>query len=97
MDKITSTQIENIKAKDLLTRFDKINNRLDQLQKTVKTQPETELMTRKQVADLLEISLPTLWAWTKKEILIPYRIGNKIRYKKSEVLKSLQRISHKPL
>ena len=90
---ITSTQIQGIEAKDLLTRFDKLNNRLDELQQTVKPQTKTILLTRKEVAKLLEISLPTLWTWTNKGILTSYRIGNKVRYKENEVLEALQRIN----
>jgi len=46
------------------------------------------------VAKRLQISLPTLHAWTKNNILKSYRIGNKVRYKKDEVLKGLQSINH---
>ncbi|OOV29130.1 hypothetical protein BXU11_04185 [Flavobacterium sp. LM5] len=53
-------------------------------------QPETDqLLTREQTAKMLSVSLVTLWDWTRKDIIPAYRIGNKIRYKKSEVLKSL--------
>lgn len=93
--KITITQIQSIEASELLTRFDKLDNRLNQLQETVKPQPETHLLTRQEVAKWLDISLPTLHAWTKSQILQAYRIGNKVRYKKDEVLNALQSISHK--
>ena len=92
---ITTIQIQGLDAKELLTQFERLNNRLDQIQKKVKQQPETVLLTRKEVAELLNISLPTLWAWTNKDLLQAYRIGNKIRYKKSEVLNALQRINLK--
>lgn len=48
-----------------------------------------QLLTREETAKLLSVSLVTLWDWTKKDIIPAYRIGNKVRYKKSEVLKSL--------
>ena len=92
---ITNTQIQGIEATDLLQHFEKLNNRLDQLQKTVKPQTKTILLTRKEVAKMLDISLPTLWAWTNKGILISYRIGNKIRYKENEILEALQCINAK--
>ena len=53
------------------------------------TEQTEQLLTREETAKLLSISLVTLWDWTKKDIIPAYRIGNKIRYKKSEVLKSL--------
>ncbi len=48
-----------------------------------------QLLTREETAKLLSVSLVTLWDWTKKDIIPAYRIGNKVRYKKSEVLQSL--------
>lgn len=46
-------------------------------------------LTRQETAKLLSVSLVTLWDWTRKDLIPAYRIGNKIRYKKSEVLNSL--------
>jgi excisionase family DNA binding protein len=51
-----------------------------------------ELLTRKQAAETLGISLPTLYDWSKKGILKPYRISSRIRYKKKEVLSALKQI-----
>jgi len=85
-------EIESTNKSELL---DQISELLDQKlnQANQQTKPDDELLTRKQTADLLKITLPTLWAWTNKDILPAYRIGNKIRYKKSEVLKALNQIN----
>lgn len=58
-------------------------------------QPETELLTRKEVSELLDISYPTLNKWTKTGQLIGYRIGSKVRYKQSEIVKALSQIKTK--
>ncbi len=50
------------------------------------------LLTRKQTAKLLGISLPTLSDYTKKGKLRSYRLGGSIRYKESEVLASLEKL-----
>lgn len=92
--KIIKTEIQGLDATALLTHFEKLQNGIIELQKAVQPQPETQLLTRHEVAKWLSISLPTLHAWTKNGILKSYRIGNKIRYKKSEVLTSLQSINH---
>lgn len=92
---ITKTEIQGIEAKTLLDHFHNLDARLAQLQKAVAPKPETELLTRKEVAKWLGISLPTLHAWTKNNILQAYRIGNKVRYKKCEVLDALQTINAK--
>ncbi len=51
---------------------------------------QDEILSRQQTAELLKVSLVTLWDWTKKDIIPAYRIGKKVRYKKSEVLASLK-------
>lgn len=38
-----------------------------------------------QVSNLLGVSKPTLWRWEKENYLVPVRVGNKLRYKESEV------------
>lgn len=50
---------------------------------------ENEFITRKQTAQILGISLPTLNDYTKRGVIPSYRIGTRVRYKKEEVLKSL--------
>jgi len=92
---ITKTEIQGLRAETLLKHLHNLENRLKEIQETVTPQPDTHLLTRKEVAIWLDISLPTLHAWTKKGILQAYRIGNKVRYKKTEVLDSLQTINHK--
>ena len=57
-----------------------------------KPEPQPEFITRKKTAELLGISLPTLWAWTRDGKIPAYRIGTRVRYKKSEVLNSLNKI-----
>lgn len=51
---------------------------------------ETELLNRYETAQILGISLPTLNHYTKTGIITGYRLGSRVRYKKQEVLKSLQ-------
>src|SRR5687767_3294705 len=51
--------------------------------------PETELLTRKQAAKLLCVSLPTMLDWTKTGKITGYRIGSRIRYKRAELESSL--------
>lgn len=54
-----------------------------------------EYLTREETAKLLKCSLPTLWEWTRKDLLQSYRIGNKVRYKRSEVMSSPKAINAK--
>jgi excisionase family DNA binding protein len=50
---------------------------------------ETELLTRKEAALLLGISLPTLHDWSKNGVITAYRIGTRVRYKRVELEQSL--------
>lgn len=68
-----------------------VNERLEEFQKSLQQKPSTQWLTRDEAAKLLSVSLVTLHDWTKRKILISYRIGNKVRYKKDEVENSLKR------
>ncbi len=54
-----------------------------------------EYLTRQEVAKILKISLVTLSDWNRKGILKPYRLGNLIRYKQSELDQALISINKK--
>jgi excisionase family DNA binding protein len=50
----------------------------------------SEYITRKDVAQSLKITLPTLHDWTKLGWLKSYKMGNRVLYKKSEVEGALE-------
>ncbi|GAA3773665.1 hypothetical protein GCM10022271_02170 [Corallibacter vietnamensis] len=52
-----------------------------------------EYITRQEAAKILKVSLVTLTDWNKKGVLKPYRLGNLIRYKRSELDEALIAIS----
>lgn len=56
---------------------------------TPKVAPATEadeLLTPKETAQLLKVSTVTVWDWEKRGILNARRIGNQVRYLRSEVI-----------
>lgn len=53
-----------------------------------------QLFTREETAKFLSISLTTLWDYTRKGIVPAYRLGNKVRYKKSEVMEALKQMNN---
>ena len=53
---------------------------------------ENELLTRKQVAEILSISLVTLHDWTKRGLIPALRIGSRIRYNKADVMEALNEV-----
>ncbi|MBT3418589.1 MAG: helix-turn-helix domain-containing protein [Flavobacteriales bacterium] len=45
----------------------------------------TEFISRKDTAEILGITLPTLNVWTKDGIIDSYKAGSSVRYKKDDV------------
>lgn len=59
-----------------------------------------ELVTRQEAANLLGISLPTLHHYSKHGVVPAYRIGSRVRFKKTELLdclKKVQTLKYRPL
>ncbi|MEO5990319.1 MAG: helix-turn-helix domain-containing protein [Ferruginibacter sp.] len=87
-------QVENITSKSLFEELGAIISKT-LLSISENKQPETELITRQQVADIFGISLPTVHSWVNTGILTAYKIGNKTRFNKSEVLQACRPIKEK--
>ena len=85
-------QIENTNSSEFIPQ---IVSEFKLLLKDSKTQNQDDeiLLTREQSAEMLSISLVTLWKYTKDDILPAYRIGNNVRYKKSEILSALKKMN----
>lgn len=49
----------------------------------------TELLTRNEAKELLKCNLGTIHNWIKKGKLIPYGIGNRVYFKRSEIENAL--------
>jgi excisionase family DNA binding protein len=94
---VKTLQIEGITAETLLSKFEAIQAQISELREKDKPNPlqENKLITRKETARILGVSLVTLHSWVNKNILKAYRIGNKVRFKENEVLESLQEINPK--
>lgn len=55
-------------------------------------EPNLEFLSRREVAKVLKISLPTLTDYVVRSIIPAYRIGNNVRFRKDEVLNAFQKI-----
>lgn len=58
-----------------------------------KVENPTKLLTRKEVAEILNISLPTLHDWTKNGKITGFRIGSRVLYKSHDIYNSLSQIN----
>jgi len=69
-----------------------IKEELSRVRKQLEEKDSEILLTREEVCAILKINKTSLWKWTKSGKLIRYVIGNRVLYKKSEVLESLKKI-----
>jgi excisionase family DNA binding protein len=87
-------QIESVNAiefkKEILSDF---TGALQNFANTLQNPDKDKLLSRQETADLLGISLVTLWQFTRKDLIPAFKIGNKVRYKKSQVLDALQKMN----
>ena len=76
----------NVRVADLIEANKKLveDVRLS-LENKVRAELEEKFLSRDEVADLLNVTKPTLWRWEKINYLVPFRMGGKVLYKLSEV------------
>ncbi|MCA6423515.1 MAG: helix-turn-helix domain-containing protein [Flavobacterium sp.] len=66
-----------------------IKEELLEVRKQLQEKDSDVLMSRQETCEFLKISITTLWQWTKKGKIESYGIGNRVYYKKEDLLKSL--------
>lgn len=76
----------------ILEKLERIEIEIQKLNAPQRNNDEI-LLSRLETAKLLKINLTSLWKHTKSGKLKSYGIGNRVFYKKDEVLKSLTRIN----
>lgn len=76
---------------------DKVSDRLllkiEKYLKELAKPKNNKLLTRKEVAEMLRVSLVTVGVWSKVGILNPIRMGNRIFFKEQEILNTLEKQS----
>jgi excisionase family DNA binding protein len=81
---------QGLTLRQLLEFMDELNTKMAQHPSA----KANKLLTRKEVAEILNVSLPTLHDWTKNGKITGYRIGSRVLYKTSEIFGSLIQINH---
>jgi hypothetical protein len=74
----------------ILEKLNNIERAIEELNAqpaSIEDSNEDMLLSRAETAELLKIKFTTLWKHTKSGRLTCYGIGNKVYYKKNEVLK----------
>lgn len=96
MQTIQITQLSPEQFEEAITKA--IKSQLDTLKKDINpVQSKEEYLSRKEVAELLKIELSTLHNWCKKGKLIPYGIGNRVYFLRSDIEKALKPLIRKDL
>lgn len=91
MENIIFTQISIDVFKNVISETVRVE--LERLNKLTTTPPdETEYITRQECARILGVSLVTLNDWTKRGVIVGYRIATRIRYKRAEILSSVHQV-----
>ena len=83
-------QIQGITTNELETLIENVLNRV--IKPTEPAPENPEYITRLETAKILRITLPTLNDYTKRGIIIGYRIGSRVRYKRNEVEAAVKRM-----
>ena len=94
---ITKTiQITEVSVEELANKVaDKLLFKIEDYLKELSKPKNDELLTRKEVANYLRISLVTIHSWNKYGILNPIRMGNRILYKKKRHFRCIRRTINK--
>ncbi|MBW1801656.1 MAG: helix-turn-helix domain-containing protein [Deltaproteobacteria bacterium] len=50
-----------------------------------------KLLTPKQLAEALQVSLSTIYHWISSEYIVHHKLGGTVRFKESEVLRWLEK------
>lgn len=62
-----------------------------------KFEPKTpkEYLTRSEVSEMLKVDKSTLWLWQQKGKLIPYGLGNRVYYLRTDIVNALILLGNK--
>jgi hypothetical protein len=76
----------------ILEKLRSIEKAIERLDTPTKNE-DAILLSRVETCELLKINFSSLWKHTKSGKLTSYGIGNRIYYKKAEVLKSIKKLN----
>ena len=90
------TQLHNISPEELKNEIlSGVQKQLERFSQNFKPKEPTVWLSRKEVSELLGISFITIHDWGKKGILKPYKMGNRVRFKRSDIEQTLQQSNKK--
>lgn len=76
----------------ILEKLNSIEKAIEKLN-SAKNNDENVLLSRTEACELLKINFTSLWKHTKSGKLNSYGIGNRVYYKKGEILNSIKKLN----
>lgn len=77
--------IENVTLEELQEIISTTVENVFKSLKPAKASKDVKMLTRKETADVLRISLPTLADWTRQGIINAKRLGGRVLYSESDI------------
>ena len=91
---MTQIMLTGMNLSDLLEKIGQVvKKELDKVLHNDEKPKATKYLTRKEVANLVNVTLPTLNEWTKLGWLQSYKIGSRVLYKESEIMASIEKLA----
>lgn len=90
-----STILHELTPDQILSLFDGLQQQLKEIKENFEPAKPAEYLTRNEVAEMLKVDLSTLWLWQKKSKLIPFGIGNRVYYRRSDIEAALILLGNK--
>ena len=80
------TQLHSITPEEFKAEIlEGVSKQLKEFSKNFTPKEPTIWITRKEASELLGVSLVTIHNWTKDNIISAYKIGNRVRFRRSEI------------
>jgi hypothetical protein len=73
-----------------MSRLTRLESKIDELQKSFTPKEPEEYMTRREVAQFLKCDLSTIYLWSKSKKLLPFHIGNRVYFKRSQIISAIK-------
>jgi excisionase family DNA binding protein len=82
--------MSGIKVDELLAKIEQLLDAKIGNQPQEAKEPQSHYITRKEAAQLLRVSLPTLHDWTKQGWVESYKIASRVFYRRLEIEEALK-------
>lgn len=82
LQNVTPQQLQNLISEST-------KSALAELSASMQPNEPDEWLTRQETADLLKITLSTIHDWVKRDILKPYKIGNRTYFNRNEITEQM--------